>query len=120
MNNNDELTLLLDAVKRREQILINDESVRKYNRYYDAMRKYARKLIENNRQDELLPYLECDSVSIRCDIAALLYNCYPEKSRKVMKEIADMTVETGLQMCFINVSVAAGMTLEIGIPKSFP
>ncbi len=116
----DELELLLNALKKREQVLVNGESISKYNRYFDSMRKYARKLIDNNRQDELLVYLDCDSVSIRRDVAGLLYHCYPEKCQRVMKEIADMTVETGLEKCFINVSVSASMALEIGIPKSFP
>lgn len=120
MRNKDELALLLNALKKREQILINGESVRKYNRCFDAMRKYARKIIDNNRQAELLPYLECDSVSIRRDVAGLLYHCCPEKCQRVLEEISDMTVETGLQRCFINVSVSASMALEIGIPKSFP
>lgn len=120
MKSKDELVLLLNELKKREQILIKEESIRKYNRCYDAMRKHTRKLIDNSRQAELLPYLDCDSVSIRCDVASLLYHCYPEKCRRVMKEIADMTVKTSLPMCFINVSVSASMTLEIGVPKDFP
>lgn len=120
MKKRDELTLLLDALKKREQVLIKGQSMRKYNKYFDAMRKYARILIDNNRQDELLPYLESDSISIRCDVAGLLYHCYPERCRQVKQEIADMTVKTGLPFCFINVSVSAAMSLEIGIPKDFP
>lgn len=120
MKKKDELELLLDVLKKREQILITGDSIKKYNRCFDAMRKYARNLIADNRQNEILSYLNCDSVSIRNDIAALLFHCYPEKCQKVMEEIADMTVETGLQKCFINVSVSASMALEIGIPKNFP
>ena len=120
MKNNDELKLLLDVLKKREQVLINSEPIKKYNRYFDSMRKYARKLIDDERQDEMLPYLDVDSVSIRRDMAGLLYHCYPEKCQKVMEEIANMTVETGLHKCFINVSVSASMALEIGIPKNFP
>ena len=31
-----------------------------------------------------------------------------------------MSIETGLQKYYINLSVAAGMALEIGIPEDFP
>lgn len=120
MNDKDDLTLLIQALQKREQILINGESVKKYNRYFDTMRKYARNLIANNHQEELLPYLECDSVSIRRDMAGLLFHCYPEKCRSVLKEIAEMSVENGLPTCLVNVSVSAKMALEIGIPKDFP
>ncbi len=120
MKNKDELTLLIDVLKKREQVLINDEPISKYNRYFDSMRKYARKLIDDNRQGELLPYLECESISIRRDMAGLLYNCYPEQCKNVLEEISDMSVKTGLPMCFVNLSVSASMALEIGIPKSFP
>ena len=68
----------------------------------------------------MLPYLDCDGVSIQRDVAGLLYNCYPEKCRKVLEKIGEMSVETGLPKCFINVSVSAKMALEIGIPKDFP
>ena len=120
MNDKDDLTLLIQALKKREQILINGESVKKYNRYFDSMRKYARDLIENRRQAELLPYLECDSISIQRDVAGLLYHCYPEKCEEVLKKIASLSVETGLPMCFVNVSLSAEMALEVGIPKEFP
>ena len=120
MSDRDDLVLLIQALKKREQILINEESIKKYNRYFDSMRKHARKLIENNRQAELLPYLECDRVSIRRDVAGLLFHCYPEKCKKVLKEIAGMSIETGLPMCFANVSISAEMALEAGIPKEFP
>lgn len=116
----DELELLINILFKREQILINGESVKKYNRNFDAMRKYARKLINKNRQEELLPYLESDSVSVRRDVAGLLFHCYPEKCRTVLMEIGEMSVEDGLPKCFINVSLSAKMALEIGIPKDFP
>ena len=120
LRNKDELELLVNVLLKREQNLINDESVRKYNRNFDNMRKYARELINKNRQEELLPYLESDSVSIRRDVAGLLFHCYPEKCRTVLKEIGEMTVENGLPKCFINVSISAKMALENGVPKDFP
>ncbi len=120
LRDKDELALLVNVLIKREQILINDESLKKYNRNFDAMRKYARELINKNRQEELLPYLESDSVSVRRDVAGLLFHCYPEKCRIVLKEIGEMTVENGLPKCFINVSISAKMALEIGIPKDFP
>ena len=120
MSDKDDLILLIQALKKREQILINDESVKKYNRYFEEMRKHARNLIDNNRQEELLPYLECDSVSIQRDVAGLLFHCYPEKCEEVLKKIAGMSVETGLPMCFANVSISAEMALDVGIPKEFP
>lgn len=120
LRDKDELALLVNGLIKREQILINDESLKKYNRNFDAMRKYARELINKNRQEELLPYLESDSVSVRRDVAGLLFHCYPEKCRTVLKEIGEMTVENGLPKCSINVSISAKMALEIGIPKDFP
>ncbi len=120
LRDKDELALLVNVLIKREQILINDESIKKYNRNFDNMRKYARELINKNRQEELLPYLESDSVSIRRDVAGLLFHCYPEKCRTVLKEISEMTVENGLPKCFINVSISAKMALENGIPKDFP
>ncbi len=120
MNNKDDLTLLIQALKKREQILINGESVKKYNQYFDGMRKHARNLIADKRQEELLPYLEYDNVSIQRDVAGLLFHCYPEKCERVLKKIADMSVEDGLPKCFVNVSISAKMALEIGIPKDFP
>lgn len=75
LRDKDELALLVNVLIKREQILINGESVKKYNRNFDAMRKYARELINKNRQEELLPYLESDSVSVRRDVAGLLFHC---------------------------------------------
>ena len=120
MSDKDDLALLIQALKKREQILINGESVKKYNQYFEVMRKHARNLFTDNRQEELLPYLECDSVSIQRDVAGLLFHCYPEKCEEVLKKIAGMSVETGLPMCFVNVSISAEMALEAGIPKEFP
>lgn len=120
MKRNDDLIKLVDTLKKREEILINKKSIRQYNRCFDKMRKYARNLINNNRQGELLPYLECESVSIQCDVAGLLFHCYPEICREVLEKIGDLTVESGLQKCFINVSISAQMSLEVGIPEDYP
>ncbi len=111
---------IIKCCQKREDILAKDGSTRKYNRYFDKMRKLAHELIAENRQDELLPYLESASIPIQRDVAGLLYNCYPDKCRKVLQNISNMSVKTGLPMCFIDVSVSASMALEIGIPKDFP
>ena len=120
MTKKDDLEMLINALKKREEVLVKDQSIAKYNRYFDKMRKHARNLIDDNRQEELLPYLYDNSISIRRDVAGLLFHCYPENCRDVLQKIGDMSVETGLPRCFINVSVSAQMALEIGIPKNFP
>lgn len=94
--------------------------MRIYNKHFDKMRKLARVLISEGRQEELLPSLNDESVSVRRDIAGLLYNSYPELCINVLREISEMTVNTSLPECFINVSVSASMALDIGIPKDFP
>jgi len=116
----DDLEYVIDALKKRDEILVNDKPVRQYNKYFDKMCKYARKLIDNNRQDELLKLLDSNNVSYRRDVAGLLYNCYPEKCKQVLKEISEMSAETGLPKYYINLSISASMALEIGIPKDFP
>lgn len=120
MKCNDDLIKLVDTLKRREEILINNESISQYNRCFDKMRKYARNLINNNRQDELLPYLKYESISIQRDVAGLLFHCYPEICKQVLEKIGDLTVETGLKKCFINVSISAQMALDVGIPENYP
>ncbi len=116
----DDLEYVIDALKKRDEILINDKPVRRYNKYFDIMRKYARKMINDNRQAELLPFLDSDNISYRFDVAGVLFNCYPDKCEKVLKEISEMSVETGLPRYYINLSVAAVMELKYGIPKDFP
>ena len=116
----DDLDYVIDALKKRDEILVNDKSVRQYNKYFDKMCKYARKLIDNNRQDELLKFLDSNNVSYRRDVAGLLYHCYPEKCKQVLKDISEMSSETGLPKYYINLSISASMALEIGIPKDFP
>ena len=116
----DDLEYVIEALKKRDEILINDKPVRQYNKYFDNMRKYARKLISERRQSELLSFLDSDNISYRFDVAGLLYNCYPDKCKQVLKEISEMSVETGLPKYYINLSISAMMDLEIGIPKDFP
>ena len=120
MTKKDDLEMLINALKKREEVLIKNQSVAKYNRYFDKMCKYARNLIDNNRQEEILPYLYDESISIRRDVAGLLYNCYPEKCTEVLKSISNMSVQTGLPKHFGDVRLSAAMALEIGIPKNFP
>lgn len=119
-DNKDTLDYIVDAIKKRNEILINDKSVGQYNKYYDIMCKYARKLIDSNRQDELLPYLECDNISFRFDVAGLLYNCYPEKCLEIFKEISNMSVKNGLPTYYSNIRLSSIFVLEYGIPKDFP
>jgi len=116
----DDLAYFIEALKKRDEILINDKPVRQYNKYFDIMRKYARKMINDNRQAELLSFLDSDNISYRVDVAGLLYNCYPEKCKQVLKDISEISSETGLPKYYINLSISASMALEIGIPKDFP
>ena len=120
MKKQDYVSKIIDCCKKREEILINDEPMWKYNRYFDRMGKYARKLIDEDRQEELLPYLESDSISVRKDVAGLLFHCYPEKCIDILQEIADMSTATGLPKHFVILAVASQVNLKYGIPKDFP
>lgn len=120
MKNNDDLSRFVDALKKREEILLTGQPIKKYNKYFDIKRECARRLIEQNRQDELLPYLESESVSIRADAAGVLFNCYPEKCGEVLRQISEMTVADGLPKQFVIVTAAARCNLKYGIPKDFP
>lgn len=111
---------ILACCHKREEVLKKGQSMRLYNKHFDKMRKLARVLISEGRQEELLPFLSNESVSVRRDIAGLLFNSYPDRCREVLQKISEMTVNTGLPECFINVSVSASMALDIGIPKDFP
>ncbi len=84
------------------------------------MRVYARKLIDENRQEEILPYLYCDSLSIQSDVAGLLFHCYPEECEAVLVKLSKMTIKTGLPRNLTNLSLEAYMTLIHGIPKDYP
>ena len=116
----DDLEYVIDALKKRDKILINDKPVRQYNKYFDIMRKYARKMINDNRQAELLPFLDSDNISYRFDVAGLLYNSYPEECKQVLKDISAMAVQNGLPKQYVIISVAANDNLKYGIPKDFP
>lgn len=120
MSKKDELELLIDALKKREEVLINNQSIKKYNKYFDIMRKCARKLIDDNRQEEILPFLLDNSISIQRDVAGILFNCYPEKCSETLQKISNMSVQTGLPKYFSNLRLSAAMALEKGIPKDFP
>lgn len=78
-DNKDTLDYIVDAIKKRDEILVQDKPISQYNKYFKIMRKYARKLIDDGRQNELLPYLEDESISIRADIACLLFHLYPDR-----------------------------------------
>ena len=116
----DNLDYVIEALQKRDEILINDKPVRQYNKYFDIMRKYARKMINDNRQAELLPFLDSDNISYRFDVAGMLFNCYPDKCEKVLKGISEMSVRDGLPKYYSDIRISAKMTLEIGIPKDFP
>lgn len=120
MKDKDDLSVFIDALKKREEILLKNRSMREYNKYFDIKRECAHNLIEQNRQDELLPYLESDSISIRFDTAGVLFNSYPDKCKEVLREIAEMTVASGLPEQFVILAVTACDNLKYGIPKDFP
>ena len=108
---------ILICCEKRNDILVKKQPIKKYNYYFDKMRKYARKLINDNRQDELLPFLNSDCISIKKDIAGLLFNCYPDLCREALKEIADMT---DIPFYYGIVQLGAKDNLKHGIPKDFP
>lgn len=108
---------ILNCCQKREEILKEGHAISKYNKYYDKIRKYEKILFEENRQSELIPYLYDNSISIRSDIACILFNYYPKICTQVLEEIANMTVENGLPKHLVIISVAAKDTLKYGIPK---
>ena len=110
---------VLECCKKRKEILEQNKSIKEYNKYYNKMRKYARSLIDENKQEGLLPYLNAENVSIRFDIAILLYNSYPDLCKKTLDEISNLNVKTGLPKHFVIISVAAYDNLKYGIPKDF-
>ena len=116
----DELDYIIEALKKRDEILIKGKRISQYNKNFSKMCEYTRKMINDNRQAELLPFLDSDNISYRVDVAGLLYNCYPDKCKQVLEEISEMSVETGLPKYYINLSVSAAMSLKYGIPKDFP
>ncbi|MCM1333620.1 MAG: hypothetical protein NC084_00370 [Bacteroides sp.] len=120
MGGTDYVSEILKCCQRREQALLNDRSMGRYNRYFDKMRKLARKLIDENRQEKLLPYLESESISVQRDIAGLLFHCYPDLCGQKFREISGMTIETGLPKHLVVVAAAAKCNLKYGVPKDFP
>ena len=94
--------------------------MKKYNHYFNKMRKLARQLITENRQDELLPYLESESIIVREHIAGILFHFHPQLCTTKLQEIADMTIPTGLPKHLVLVAAEAHNSLKYGIPKDFP
>ena len=39
----DDLDYVIEALQKRDEILINNMPIRQYNKYFDNMRKYAKK-----------------------------------------------------------------------------
>ncbi len=113
----DDLDYVIEALQKRDEILIKDKPVRQYNKYFDNMRKYARKMIDDGRQAELLPFLQSENISIKKDIAGLLFNCYTELCRETLNEIAEMT---DIPVYYGIVQMGAKDNLKYGIPKDFP
>lgn len=113
----DDLDYVIEALQKRDEILIKDKPVRQYNKYFDIMRKYARKIINDNRQAELLPLLKSDNISYRFDVAGVLFNCYPELCRETLNEIVEMT---DIPVYYGIVQMGAKDNLKYGIPKDFP
>ena len=85
----DDIEHVAEALKKRDEILVKGKSIKLYNKYFDTMRKHAKRVIDAGRQDELLLLLDSDNVSYRHDIAGVLYHCYPEKCNQVLKEISE-------------------------------
>ncbi len=108
---------IMRCCRKREKILIKKQSTKKYNYYYDKMITYAQKLILENRQDELLPYLEEESVSIKNDVAGLLFNYHTEKCTTIIQDIVNNPV---VPLHFAMVQLSAMDSLKYGIPKNYP
>ena len=58
-------------------------------------------------------------ISIRSDIANYLSDVYPERCIKVLKEISEMNVDTGLPKQFVVLAVSAEMGLKYGVAKDY-
>ncbi len=115
------LETLIDALNRRDEALREGtSSIGKYNKYNEIMVQAAHKLLEKERQDELLPYLKSSSVSIQKDVACILFNIYPERCTLVLQKIAKMTTASGLPVCYARLPGSAKSSLNSGIPKDFP
>lgn len=117
---NDYVQKILACCQKMESVMLHNLPIWIYNRYFLKSTKYARALIDEGRAAEILPYLHDENVLVRRIFAGLFFHSYPEQCTAVLQELSEMTVATGLPKHLANVSVSAGMALEIGIPKDFP
>ena len=92
----DPVSEILYCSWKRENILKENLSVARYNRYFDRMTRCAKILKNEKRLDTLLPYLKDDNISVRFDIATLLFSHYKNECTEVLSQIAKMTEEKGL------------------------
>ena len=106
--------------RKREYVLLHNLPVRLYNRYFVQCRKLARTIIDENRAEEMLPYLNGGDLFLRYSAACFFYNCFPEQCRRVLEEISEMTIPTGLPKHLVMISMSAYGNLKYGIPKDFP
>ena len=118
--NNELISKIIDCCKKREFILEHSQSMREYNKYYDKMCKYMRCLIDSKQECDLLPYINDDSISVRFDIAILLYNSFSSICKKTLEEISELNINNGLPKHLVIVSVSAYNNLKYGIPADFP
>ncbi len=117
---NDYVKKIIESCTEMESDLLNQRSMRKYNKHFDLMRKYARALIHENRAEELIPYLKHESLIIRYEVACILYNSFPEKCSPIIKEVSEMTITTGLPEHLTTIGASASSALQYGIPKDYP
>ncbi|MBR5364194.1 MAG: hypothetical protein IK134_12855 [Oscillospiraceae bacterium] len=116
----DNVQKLIECCNKMESILLNNGSTSKYNYNFRQMIKYARALIDANRAEELIPYLNHKSLMIRYEVACILYNSFPEKCHPIIKEVSEMTIATGLPKHLTTIGASASNSLKYGIPKDFP
>ncbi len=114
------LKKIIEYCNKMELILRNNGPTSKYNYNFRQMVKYARVLIDENRAEELIPYLNHESLMIRYEVACILYNSFPEKCIPIIKEVSEMTIATGLPKHLTTIGASASNILRYGIPKDFP
>ncbi len=73
----DTVEKIIAYCRKREAILAQDGSMRQYNQCFAFMRRYAHALLADGQQQALLPFLSDSSISVRFDVAGLLYHAYP-------------------------------------------
>ena len=110
---------IIKYCEKRENVLKEGLPISKYNYYFKKMQQYAQQLIDDGQQDRLLPYLKSDSISVRKDVADILFKYHPDICKPVLKEIAQMTVPNGLPKHLVMVAVSASIALEYGEPKNY-